>query len=362
MNISQRYIRQVKLKSFGPEAQEKLSRAKVVVVGAGGLGVPAILYLAAMGVGTIAVVDGDVVSINNLNRQVIYLEGDVGKLKTEVAAKSLRRQNPEISVISYPCYLTVENALSLLQPYDVVIDATDNYESRYLINDACVILGKTFVYGALHGFEGHVSVFNHNDGPTYRCLFPHIPNQAQRADCNETGVLGVVPGIIGCKQALEAVKVLTGVGKPLSGVVEINDFLTNDHYKAKLKALPENKKIDKLQDSYRSTDCKLDSISSEDLKRWFDANKKFNIVDVREDYEFLENHFIGSLNLPLHKLQNHSLMATNGPVVFVCQKGHRSLKALQKLKETSDKVEAYSLMGGLEEWYNKFAYSFIDNA
>ncbi|CAG0909668.1 unnamed protein product, partial [Cyprideis torosa] len=202
----ERYSRQTILKDFGSEAQQKLLVAKVLVVGAGGLGVPVLTYLNAMGVGTLGIVDADTISLTNLHRQVLYDEVEIGDSKAKVASMKLKAQNPATELIIHDCFLTVENALSIVGEYDLIVDATDNFPARYLINDACTILKKPFVYGALHGFEGQVSVFNFHGGPTYRCLFPKMPSANEVPDCNEHGVLGVIPGIIGNLQALEAVK------------------------------------------------------------------------------------------------------------------------------------------------------------
>jgi molybdopterin/thiamine biosynthesis adenylyltransferase len=204
MIFPERYSRQIVLKGFGAEAQEKLQHSKVLVVGAGGLGVPALQYLAGMGVGTIGIIDGDTIGISNLNRQVLYYESEVGLTKAGVASKKLFQQNPSINVQTVQAFLSVDNALDIIEKYDLVIDATDNFSARYLINDACVILGKPFIYGAIQEYEGHVSVFNFNGGPTYRCLYPDFPSPGEIPDCNTAGVLGVVPGIIGTHQALEA--------------------------------------------------------------------------------------------------------------------------------------------------------------
>ena len=218
-----RYIRQTLLKGFGVKAQEKLKQAKVLVVGAGGLGVPVLQYLNAMGVGVLGIVESDTIDLSNLQRQVIYGEGDVGLSKLAVIKQKLEAQNSETKINAYDTFLHKDNALEIIKNYDLVVDATDNFPTRYLINDACVLLNKPFVYGALHEFEGQVSVFNYKSGPTYRCLFPTMPSKGEMPDCNENGVLGIVPGIIGNLQALEAVKVITGIGKPLSGTLLIFD-------------------------------------------------------------------------------------------------------------------------------------------
>lgn len=224
MNNSNRYIRQVQLPGFGPEAQQKLLQSSVLVIGAGGLGVPVLQYLTGMGIGKIGIVDGDTISLSNLHRQVLYAQDEIGLPKAEVAARKLLALNPSINIKHYSSFLTVDNALQFVKDYDLIIDATDNFSARYLVNDACVIQNKPFIYGAIHQYEGHISIFNYNDGPTYRCLYPTMPSAAEVPDCNAAGVLGVVPGLIGLHQALEAVKLLTGIAKTLSGFCRYSTF------------------------------------------------------------------------------------------------------------------------------------------
>ncbi|MEX0362268.1 MAG: ThiF family adenylyltransferase, partial [Allomuricauda sp.] len=238
-----RYDRQTRLKGFGPNGQHKLAKAKVLVVGLGGLGLPVVQYLNAMGVGTLGLMDQDVVELHNLQRQVLYTEKNLGQSKLEVAHEKLQAQNSQTIFELYDTFLTKENALGIISDYDAVIDATDNFPTRYLINDACVILNKPFVYGALHGFEGHVSVFNHQGGPTYRCLYPNMPTAEEVPDCNDNGVLGVIPGVIGTLQALEAVKLVADIGEVLSGKLLIYDGLSQQMSKFNFKTNPVHKEI-----------------------------------------------------------------------------------------------------------------------
>ena len=226
----ERYTRQTTLKGFGQEGQQKLADAKVLVIGAGGLGVPVLTYLNAMGVGTIGIMDSDTVSITNLHRQVLYGQSDVGQSKVISALEKLKAQNSDTEIVVYDTFLTTKNALEVIADYDVVVDTSDNFPTRYLVNDACVILNKSFVYGALHGYEGQVSVFNYEDGPTYRCLFPNMPNENEVPNCNEHGVLGIIPGIIGNLQALETIKVITGIGEALSGKLLVFDGIPARHF------------------------------------------------------------------------------------------------------------------------------------
>jgi molybdopterin/thiamine biosynthesis adenylyltransferase len=222
-----RYDKQIALPEVGEAGQQKLAEAKVLVVGAGGLGCPALQYLAAAGVGTIGIVDGDVVNETNLHRQVLYTNPDVGKPKAAVAAERLKQLNPEVEIQTFPEFLTAANAMDIVANYDLIVDTTDNFAARYRINDVCVKLDKPFVYGAIHRFEGQISVFNYKGGPTYRCLFPDKPAESQIPDCNEMGVLGVLPGIVGTYQATEVLKVILEIGEVLSGKLMTLNLLTN---------------------------------------------------------------------------------------------------------------------------------------
>ncbi|RNI27566.1 sulfurtransferase [Rufibacter immobilis] len=350
--MDNRYSRQLQLPGFGPEAQQKLLDARVLVVGAGGLGVPVLQYLTGMGVGKIGMVDGDRISLSNLHRQVLYSTQEVGQLKVEVAAQKLALLNPTVQLQPYPTHLTPQNALELISNYDLVIDATDTFEARYLINDACVLLKKPFVYGALHQFEGQVSVFNHQNGPTYRCLYPTPPSAQEIPDCNTAGVLGVVPGLVGGQQALEAVKVLTGIGQTLSGQLLMLDFLNQTQYKIKLKPNPLNQQITSLQSSYAVASCQtVAEISAEELLSWFDQKKDFLLLDVRQPQEFELAHLQKALLKPLPEFERQApTLTAELPIVTMCQKGSRSRKAAELLLAHSSALEVFSLSGGMDEW------------
>ena len=222
----ERYQRHLSLPSFGKEAQLKLKAARVLVIGAGGLGCPALQYLAAAGVGKLGVMDFDLVDASNLQRQILFTEGDVGKPKASVAADRLRAMNSNIDVVDIAERLSEENALQIFQDYDLIVDGSDNFVTRYLVNDACVMTKKPLIYGAIYTFQGQVSVFNFQGGPTYRCLFPDPPDPKDAPNCSEIGVIGILPGLIGTLQASEAIKVITGVGEPLSGSLLLWDVLT----------------------------------------------------------------------------------------------------------------------------------------
>lgn len=352
-----RYIRQTTLKDFGPEGQQKLKSAKVLVIGAGGLGVPVMTYLNAMGIGTLGIVDADIVSISNLHRQVLYTEKMVGLPKVVAAKNQLEAQNHETEINTYQTFLTVSNALEIISSYDVVVDATDNFPTRYLINDACVILSKPFVYGALHGFEGQVSVFNYNGGPTYRCLFPEMPNADAVPDCNENGVLGILPGIVGNLQALETIKIMTGIGDVLSGVIMMFDGLTQRFQRMKLNTIPKNKEIKTLQSSY-DFDCEtpIKSIESKDFQNLI-LNGKMELIDVRTSKEYEANHLEESKHIPLGELEERvSEINIEESVYVICQSGIRSKKAVLRLKEIFPGKEFINVAGGMNH-INTYAHT-----
>jgi molybdopterin/thiamine biosynthesis adenylyltransferase/rhodanese-related sulfurtransferase len=351
-----RYTRQTQLANFGEAAQQKLRNAKVLVVGAGGLGVPVLQYLTGMGVGVLGVVDMDTISVTNLHRQVLYNEDEVGHSKVYTAVAKLQQLNHEVKFNTYNEAINPQNALAVIQEYDVVIDATDNFSARYLLNDACVILKKTCIYGAVQQYEGHVSVFNYQGGPTYRCLYPTSPAQGEIPDCNTAGVLGVVPGIVGCQQALQAVKVITGVGQTLSGYLQIFDFLQDDQYKIKLKLKPENLNITTLQSSYDAQVCN----TVEELYDWYEAGKAFDLIDVRETDEFEEEHLQNALSIPLMQLKPEVItLKPDKPVVMFCEKGARSNKAAQMLQKQYPAAQVYSVLGGMDYWQDEFDDEYL---
>ena len=346
-----RYARQTQLKDFGPEGQQKLSQSKVLVVGLGGLGLPALQYLNAMGVGTLGLMDQDVIELHNLQRQVLYTEQDVGRLKLEVVHEKLSAQNSLSHFNLYDTFLTKDNALEIINEYDLVVDATDNFPTRYLINDACVLLKKPFVYGALHGFEGHVSVFNYQNGPTYRCLYPNMPSAEEVPNCNENGVLGVIPGIIGTLQALEAVKVLTGIGEVLSEKLLLFDGLSQQSTKIAFKLNPENLKLKKLQDFYEPVDCEVvPAIAAEDFQSLLESKTGMTILDVRSNEEFLERNLKEAINVPLNTLEQASINIHSTDTVYViCQSGKRSEVAVKQLQVKYPNVQFFNVLGGMSK-------------
>ena len=362
-----RYSRHLNLPDFGIPTQEKLKRAKVLVVGTGGLGAPLLQYLTAVGVGTIGVVDFDVIDESNLQRQVLFGMEDIGKFKTKVAITKLRAQNPFVHFIEYNLKLDASNALEIISNYDVVADGTDNFPTRYLVNDACVLTGKPNVYASIYRFEGQVSVFNWANkegilGPNYRDVFPTPPPPGMVPNCAEGGVLGVLPGIIGSIQASEVIKVITGMGVSLSGKLFLMDVLDFSNRTLNIKRDPKNPlngeipTINALIDYESFCGITNDSndlidLSPIELARWRREGQDFQLIDVREAYEF-EAGNIGGQGIPLGELAaSVNLIDKNRPVVFLCKSGKRSAQAIENITSLAP---GYSnlrhLKGGLLSW------------
>lgn len=360
-----RYNRQLILKDFGPLAQEKLSAARVLLIGAGGLGCPVLLYLAAAGVGTLGVADGDKVELSNLHRQILYDTSDIGFLKVQVAAKKIIKMNPEVTVNAFVCNVSADTILEIIADYDIVVDATDNFASRYLISDACVLLRKPLVFGAVSGYEGQIGVFNYNPlGPkaSYRDLFPIPPATGEVNTCNEDGVIGVLPGLIGTLQATEVIKIITGIGKPL-----INKIFTvsiDDYSSYEMEIVPQRHTDipdteEKLKQFNYERFCTVareeyDEISVLEFEQ-VRQHQRLVILDVRDEIEIVEELEIPVLNIPLQELS--TAMPTFQPdeeVIVVCASGNRSKKALQILKELLPDQKARSLRGGWKAWHTMF--------
>jgi adenylyltransferase/sulfurtransferase len=334
----ERYSRHLILEGFGEEAQLKLKNAKVLVVGAGGLGCPALLYLSAAGIGTIGIIDDDIVSESNLQRQILFSTDDIGKEKAVAAKEKLTRQNPFIKIELYVSRITKENALDIIKDYDLVLDGSDNFATRYLLNDASAILNKPLVYGAIHKFEGQVSVFNYKNGPTYRCLFPEPPNEGEMPACGEVGVLGVLPGIIGTWQATEAIKVITGVGEPLIGKLLSFDLLSNSITTFEFEADEKNRTIRFLGDYNFS--CETNSISLDKLQA---LQRPVQLIDVREKKEFAGGNLNG-INIPVSEIKNRiTELDPKALTVVHCKSGIRSKQAIEIIKEYYPKIEIYNL-------------------
>jgi len=349
-----RYQRQTVLKEFGPEAQQKLKAASVLVVGAGGLGIPVLQYLNAMGVGTLGIVEQDTIEITNLQRQVLYTENDLGKPKLEVVLQRLQSQNSGTRFKVFDSFLSRQNALDIISEFDVVVDGSDNFPTRYLINDSCVILKKPFVSGAIQGFEGQLSVFNHQDGPTYRCLFPNMPGEAEIPNCNENGVLGVVPGIIGNLQALEVIKVITGIGEALSGKLLLFNGLLQSFQTISFNRCPENTAITKLQESYGMEPCSAyNTVNIEDIEKLSKEGVVIQLIDVRTEEEYANYSLphIKSKNIPLDELISRTQeLDRNSPIYFICQSGKRSAIAVKQLEELKLGPTLYHIEGGINRF------------
>lgn len=364
-----RYDRHIIIPGFGFEAQKKLKAAKVLVIGSGGLGSPALLYLAAAGVGTIGIIDFDVVDDSNLQRQVLFGVDEIGKPKVEAAKKRLESLNPHINIRVYNQQLTSQNALDIIKDYDVVADGTDNFPTRYLVNDACVLLGKPNAYASIFQFEGQVSVFNYTNeegevGPNYRDLYPTPPPPGLVPSCAEGGVLGVLPGIIGSLQALEVIKIITGVGETLSGRFFIFDALSFESRTFKIKrnaANPlngEHPTIKELIDyeqfcGVKAVEKPIKEITAKELYDLQVRGEDIQLIDVREPHEY-EIANIGAQLIPLATVSaNAEKIDRNKKVIVHCKMGGRSAKAIRELEEKFGFTNLYNLKGGILGWIDE---------
>lgn len=341
-----RYSRQIMMDEIGLSGQRKLKSAKVLIIGAGGLGCPVLQYLAAAGVGALGISDGDRVDESNLQRQILYETDDIGKLKTIVAKQKIKKINAGIQCITFPCYVDTTNILDIISGFDVIVDGTDNFFSRYLINDAAVISGKPVVSGSIVKFEGQLSVFNYDDGPTYRCLFPE-PETDDLCDCSSAGVMATLPGIVGTLQANEVIKIITGAGTVLSGKLLMINALTMQFSEFTFKSIPENKNIQILTNppplGGRGSALRL--INYNELQRLLKTGR-IQLVDVREHAEHLNNN-IGGINIPISELdENLSLIERNKSIVLYCSTGLRSKHSAMILFQKGIK-NVFCLEGGI---------------
>ncbi len=358
----ERYSRHLILSDFGIEGQKRLKAGKVLVVGAGGLGSPVLLYLAAAGVGTIGILDFDVVDDSNLQRQVLYSVEDVGLPKVEAAKKRLLSLNPHITIQTHQTQLTSENALDIIKDYDVVADGTDNFPTRYLVNDACCILGKTNIYASIFKFEGQVSVFNYKNEKgeydvNYRDLFPSPPPPGMVPSCGEAGVLGVLPGIVGSIQASETIKVISGIGSPLSGRLFIFDAKSFSTRVLKIIKKPTRQAIEKLIDYEKFCGLKsaaeekklikMKGLTVQEFKTLQDSGEDFQLIDVREAHEVAISTLNG-LHIPMGEIpSNADKIATDKKVVIHCRTGGRSGAMVNFLEKTHGMDNLYNLLGGI---------------
>ena len=369
-----RYSRHLILPEIGMDGQRKLKAASVLCIGAGGLGSPAAMYLAAAGVGRIGIVDFDVVDYSNLQRQIIHGTPDVGRSKLQSAKDTINALNPHVQVDTYETSLTSQNALDLFRPYDVIIDGTDNFPTRYLVNDACVLTGKPNAYGSIFRFEGQASVFGTKEGPCYRCLYPEPPPPGLVPSCAEGGVLGVLPGIIGLIQATEATKLILGIGEPLIGRFLIYDALKMRFRELKLRKDPDcpvcgtHPTVTKLIDYEQFCGVRPEpavaspttggtvnewEITPVELKRRLDAGEQLQIVDVREPNEFQINRIPGTTLIPLGELpRRYQELDLDREIVLHCKMGGRSAKA-QDFLRTVGVTNTKNLKGGVLAWIDQ---------
>jgi sulfur-carrier protein adenylyltransferase/sulfurtransferase len=362
----ERYSRHLILPEVGVEGQKRLKVASVLCIGTGGLGSPLLLYLAAAGIGRIGIVDFDVVDKSNLQRQVIHSTSWIGKPKIESAKNRILEINPYCQVDLYETMLTSENALDILKPYDVVIDGTDNFQTRYLTNDACVLLNKPNVYGSIFRFEGQATVFNYEDGPNYRDLYPEPPPPGMVPSCAEGGVLGVLPGIIGTIQATEAIKIILGCSNTLSGRLLLYNALDMKFRELKLRPNPERPVIEKLidydmfcgitqakaEESKQQTE--IPEITVSELKEKLDNGERIILVDVRNHSEYQIAKIPGSVLIPLPDIEQGigidkiKELFNGDPLIVHCKMGGRSAKALGILKEAG--INGINVKGGINAW------------
>lgn len=362
----QRYSRHLIMPEVGVEGQKRLKAASILLIGAGGLGSPLGLYLAAAGVGRLGLVDFDVVDFSNLQRQIIHGTPDVGRPKLQSARDRLQAINPEVRLDLYESHITRQNALELLRPYDLVIDGTDNFPTRYLVNDACVLLGKPNIYGSIFRFDGQASVFVPGEGPCYRCLYPEPPPPGEVPSCAEGGVLGILPGIIGCIQATEAIKLLLGQGSPLVGRLLLYDALQMSFREFKIRRNPkcpicgDKPTITQLIDYEQFCGVRGQEtpppapvggeISVQELKQRLDRGDKVFILDVRNPPEYQICKLAGSTLLPLPDLPMRvKELDPEQEMIVHCKSGMRSAKAIAFLKEQGF-TRLRNLTGGIMAW------------
>jgi adenylyltransferase/sulfurtransferase len=365
-----RYSRHLIMPEVGVDGQRKLKAAKVLCIGAGGLGSPVAMYLAAAGVGTIGIVDFDVVDFSNLQRQILHGTPDVGRSKLASAKDRLNAINPNVDVRTHDAALSSKNAMQIFEPYDVIVDGTDNFPTRYLVNDACVLLGKPNAYGSIFRFEGQASVFATKDGPCYRCLYPEPPPPGLVPSCAEGGVLGVLPGIIGVIQATETVKLIMGIGEPLIGRFLIYDALRMRFRELKLRKDPDCpvcgthptvKQLIDYEQFCGVVPAKPEStivnnateITALELKQRLDRGDKLTIIDVREPNEYQINRIAGSILIPLGDIPKRvNELDPSAELIMQCKSGARSGRAADFLRSVGFK-HVLNLKGGILDWIDK---------
>lgn len=360
-----RYQRHLSLPGVGTEGQQRLREARVLIVGAGGLGSPTALYLAAAGVGTIGLVDNDVVDESNLQRQILHGTKDVGRSKLDSARDRLQDVNPHVRVITHAAWLTSQNALDIISDYDIVLDGTDNFATRYLINDACVLLGKPNVHGAIFQFDGQASVFATEDGPCYRCLYPEPPPPGMVPSCAEGGVFGVLPGLVGTIQAVETIKLILRTGDSLAGRLLMIDTLSMQFRQVRVERDPNcpacgTRTITELIDYDQfcgtpalgaAADARaVTEVTSDTLAERLSRGDNIHLIDVREAHETAESRIAGATLIPLGTLRDAlASLDASREIVTVCRSGKRSADAA-RLLEDAGFSRVSSLAGGMLRW------------
>jgi len=353
----ERYSRHFVLPQFGREGQQKLKAASVIVIGAGGLGCPVLQYLAAAGVGTIGILDFDTVGESNLQRQVLYGVDDIGKPKAQQAASKLQSLNPHVTIEVINSKIDSTNALESLKPFDIIVDCTDNFPTRYLLNDAAVLLDKPLVYGSIFRYEGQVAVFNLNQSANYRDLYPAPPAPGAVPNCEEGGVLGVLPGIIGCLQANEVLKIIAGIGEPLINKVLLMDTLGMETNVVKFPNRNERNSIKKLIDydsfcGINKTTIEMDmkEVTVSELKALKESGEAFQLIDVREEYE-REICSIDGEPIPIGDIaQSIDKISRDKKVIVHCRSGSRSGNTIKWLEKNHEFNNLYNLKGGILAW------------
>lgn len=348
-----RYSRHISLSNVGEEGQQKLKDASVLVIGAGGLGCPVLQYLTAAGVGRIGIVDDDIVDVSNLQRQILFDINNVGQRKTEAVIRKLSLQNQFVAFEPKTRRLTKDNALETINDYDIIVDGTDNFPTRYLVNDACLLLNKPLVLGSIFKFEGQLSVFNYENGPSYRCLYPEPPVHGTVPNCSEIGVIGVLPGIVGLKMANEVIKIILGIGSVLSGKLLLIDSLNNKDTLVTINRIDDNFNRTTLEESYQEvceTVEQTDEIEPSVLHRLINTGEELCLVDVREPFEHEICLIEDSLKIPLQRIPERiDELPRNRSIILICHHGSRSAMVQDFLKSRGFN-NTLNLTGGIDAW------------
>ena len=355
-----RYSRQYILPEVGMDGQQKLKKAKILVIGAGGLGCPILQYLAAAGIGTLGIADFDVVDVSNLHRQILYNITDLGKSKAIVASEKLGMLNPWVEFKVFTDKIDAYNATAIVENFDVVVDGSDNFETRYIVNDACILANKPLVFGSIYKFEGQVSVFNYKGSGSYRCLFPETLGSDELPNCATIGVIGVLPGIIGTIQANEVLKIVLEIGEVMHGKLLVIDALTLQFNAYQYNKDLKNFQIDAIAENKIScaatalSPTSIAEISVQELQLKIDSNEELQLLDVRELNEYAAKN-IGGIHIPLGSLRKQiTKLKLEVPTVVYCQSGIRSKQAFRIMKEEFGFTNILNLSGGLNAWYANY--------